>query len=88
MRNCACCNASIKSPIHIFELKTLNDLILNGNLKIYYCNSCNFYFSDSNNKQSDYDNYYKLFNNYKNYAIYSDKDEKTFLYLKNNFVEN
>jgi len=83
MRNCACCNTCIKNPISTINLSTLNDIILNNTLNIFFCSQCNFYYTDSDNNQNDYDNYYKLFNNYKNYVIYSDKDEKTFSYLKN-----
>ena len=81
MRNCSCCNKYISYGIHDIILSMPDDIPLKNKLTIFFCDDCNFYFSDSSNNEIDYDNYYKLFNNYKTYPIYSDKDERCHLYL-------
>lgn len=91
MRNCPICNKNVQIDyIYTLKLSIVNDMPLNNNLLINFCNNCNFYFSDSNNTQEDYNNYYINFNNYRqeNYCI--DKDEKCAEYLfKNiNLTEN
>jgi hypothetical protein len=65
----------------------VNDIKLNNKLNIYYCSECNFYYSDSENSQDDYNNYYKEFNNYKKGTIYSDKDERCYIYLNDKLKE-
>ena len=82
MRNCSCCNKCISGSMYEIHLSMLDDIPLGNKLSIFFCSDCNFYFSDSSNNQIDYDNYYKLFNNYKNYALYSDKDQRCHLYLR------
>ena len=82
MRNCSCCNSKNEILIDTINLSMVNDIKLNNKLNIYYCPECNFYYSDSENTQEDYNNYYKEFNNYKKGAIYSDKDERCNNYLK------
>ena len=82
MRNCSCCNSKNEIFIDTIKLSMVNDINLNNKLYIYYCNECNFYYSDSENTQEDYNNYYKEFNNYKKGEIYSDKDERCNSYLK------
>lgn len=87
MRNCCCCNAKTLSYIDTIKLYMVNDIKLGSNIEIFYCEECNFYFSDSNNSQEDYNNYYKEFNNYKKGTIYSDKDERCAIYLKKELNE-
>jgi len=87
MRSCNCCNKENNNIIFSVEMLIVNDINLDNNISIYYCENCNFYYSNSKNVQIDYDNYYKTFNNYKNLVIYSDKDEKCSFFLKN-FLKN
>jgi hypothetical protein len=82
MRPCICYNLQNPICIDTIKLSLVNDIKLNNALSIYYCSECNFYYSDSNNIQEDYNNYYKEFNNYKKGTVYSDKDEKCHIYLK------
>ena len=82
MRICSCCNIKNEVLIDNITLSLVNDIKLNNNLSIYYCSKCNFYYSDSGNAQEDYNNYYTEFNNYKKGIIYSDKDERCNIYLK------
>jgi len=82
MTNCRCCGTKQELSIYNINLSLVDDIELNNMINIYYCEECNFFYSDSNNNQNDYDNYYKTFNNYKNYVIYSDKDERCNLYLQ------
>ena len=82
MRICSCCNSKNEILVDNINLSMVNDIKLNNKLNIYYCPDCNFYYSDSGNTQEDYNGYYKEFNNYKNGAIYSDKDERCHSYLK------
>jgi hypothetical protein len=88
MRNCSICNDNNTTVIYKIKLSLIKDNPLNDTLNIKKCNNCNFYYSDSNNTQSDYDNYYKLFNNYKHYSNYSDKDERCSNYLKHILKDN
>ena len=83
MRTCSCCNNKNEILIDTVKLSMVNDIKLNNSINIYYCQECNFYYSDSGNTQDDYNNYYKEFNNYKKGEIYSDKDERCNIYLKN-----
>ena len=83
MRNCSCCNNKNEILIDTVKLSMVNDIKLNNSINIYYCQECNFYYSDSRNTQDDSNNYYKEFNNYKKGEIYSDKDERCNIYLKN-----
>ena len=83
MRNCSSCNSKNEILIDTVKLSMVNDIKLNNSINIYYCQECNFYYSDSMNTQDDYNNYYKEFNNYKKGEIYSDKDERCNIYLKN-----
>jgi 2-polyprenyl-3-methyl-5-hydroxy-6-metoxy-1,4-benzoquinol methylase len=91
MRTCNCCNNN-GYLIDTISLSIVNDIKLNNIINIYCCNSCNFYYSDSDNTQQDYNNYYKRFNNYKEGVVYSNKDEKCSIYLrawlKNKNVKN
>jgi hypothetical protein len=82
MRSCICSNVQNNCCIETIKLSLVNDIKLNNKLNIYYCSECNFYYSDSENTQDDYNNYYKEFNNYKKGTIYSDKDERCDRYLK------
>ena len=83
MRICDCCNSKKEMLIKTINLSLVNDIKLNNLINIYYCDNCNFYYSDSDNTQEDYNNYYTLFNNYKQGVVYSNKDEKCSIYLKN-----
>jgi len=87
MRRCSCCNHSNEILIDTVKLSMVNDIKLNNKLNIYYCSECNFYYSDSENSQDDYNNYYKEFNNYKKGTIYSDKDERCYIYLNDKLKE-
>lgn len=87
MRNCSCCNTNNEILIDTVKLSMVNDIKLNNKLNIYYCSECNFYYSDSENSQDDYNNYYKEFNNYKKGTIYSDKDERCYIYLNDKLKE-
>jgi hypothetical protein len=81
MRLCFCCSNN-KNKINSIHISIINDFSLKNLLNIYFCSDCNFYFSDSDNNQSDYDNYYKLFSKYKTNITYFDKDERCNQYLK------
>ena len=82
MRLCYCCCSENILFIDNIKLSLVNDIFLNDNLSIYYCKTCNFYYSDSNNNENDYNIYYNKFNNYKKNIVYSDKDERCNLYLR------
>jgi hypothetical protein len=88
MKNCPCCNTIIEKSILSLNLSLVNDIGLNNTLVIRHCIKCNFYYTDSNNNQTDYDNYYKTFNNYsqQNYCI--NKDEKCVEFLLLNINNN
>lgn len=77
---CSCCEKNIEY-IQNFQLTLVNDINLNNHLDLKYCSHCNFYFSDSNNSQDDYNNYYMSFNNYKKENYCKDKDVRCFDYL-------
>ena len=79
---CKCCNLCKVKLIFNFKLELINEINLNNTLNIYYCESCNFYYSLSGNNQNDYNNYYMVFNNYKKEILYSDKNERCYMYLK------
>jgi hypothetical protein len=87
MRRYGCCNNNNEILIDTVKLSMVNDIKLNNKLNIYYCSECNFYYSDSENSQDDYNNYYKEFNNYKKGTIYSDKDERCYIYLNDKLKE-
>lgn len=82
MRPCFICN-SMKNVSKIYNLyiHKPNDIPLNSEIDIYYCKECYFYYSDNQNNQEDYNNYYLNFNNYSEYVISPDKDEKCFKYI-------
>jgi 2-polyprenyl-3-methyl-5-hydroxy-6-metoxy-1,4-benzoquinol methylase len=84
MRHCNICNNSnnCKKIVEI-KLNLINDINLNSNLIIYYCYDCYFYFTDSNNSQENYNQYYLNFNNYKENVIINDKDNKCYNFLIN-----
>jgi hypothetical protein len=84
MRKCPICNKDTDNLRYQIKLSLLEDINLNDNLNIYFCESCYFYFTDSNNNQNDYNMYYKNFNNYNDYIISLDKEEKCSKYLINN----
>jgi SAM-dependent methyltransferase len=75
MRPCICGNIN-KDIVYNLDLMLPNDIILNNNIKVKYCNDCKFYYSDCGNTQETYDNYYTKFNNYSNQNYCIDKDEK------------
>jgi len=87
MRICPICllisKNNLKKIIDI-DLKLVNNIKLNNNLSIKLCKDCNFYFSDSNNTQEDYNTYYKTFNNYINQNYCINKDDKCAQFLNNN----
>lgn len=49
---------------------------LNDKLNVKLCDDCKFYYSDSNNTQDDYNNYYMSFNNYQQQSYCPDKDQR------------
>jgi len=63
------------------NLEIVDDIPLSNNLSVQFCDDCNFYYSNSDNVQEDYDLYYKTFNNYKNYNNCLDKDERCCIFL-------
>ena len=96
MRYCCICNSnndsilnndSISKIIDI-KLNIPNEINLSNVLSIYYCNNCYFYFNDNNNNQDDYNLYYLKFNNYKDYIISLDKDEKCYNFIKKYVDQN
>ena len=74
MRPCFCCGEISNNSVLQLQLQIVNDIQLSSNISVYFCKKCNFYYSDSNSKQVDYDIYYTNFNNYKNYTASFDKD--------------
>ena len=90
MRNCPICLNLSENIIHIIDIQLclVNDINLNNKLNIKLCKDCNFYFTDSNNTQKDYDNYYLTFNNYleQNYCL--DKDIKCEEFINKNIDKN
>ena len=93
IRQCAICDSNDNNIENLQKIKLtlVNDINLNSDLQLKYCNKCNFYFSDSNNSQDDYNNYYMSFNNYKKENYCKDKDIRCFDYLcktLNNEVKN
>ena len=83
IRQCAICDSYDNNIENLQKIKLtlVNDINLNSDLQLKYCNKCNFYFSDSNNSQDDYNNYYMSFNNYKKENYCKDKDIRCFDYL-------
>jgi SAM-dependent methyltransferase len=87
MRNCYCCNSLIDSKnILNLELNLVNDINLDNNIIILFCQKCYFYFAQSKNSQEDYDNYYINFNSYADGITTVDKTEKTINFLLNNLI--
>jgi SAM-dependent methyltransferase len=89
MRNCPICNKlSNIFDITSISLTLVNDINLNNILNVKLCKECFFYFSDSNNTQEDYNNYYLTFNNYQqqNYCLDKDMCCANFIFknIKNN----
>jgi len=88
MRYCNICNTkNYITKLFTFNLILPSEINLNNTLEIYYCNKCNFYYSDSNNNQIDYDNYYLKFNNYSDYTPSNNKDELCYNFISNYFNE-
>ena len=89
MRFCQCCDSlSNTNIINNINITIVDEINLNGELIIKYCEKCYFYFLESNNNQADYDYYYLNYNNYKNYVLSNDKDKECSIYLKNNLDKN
>jgi predicted SAM-dependent methyltransferase len=90
MRPCYCCDKENIQLYFSINLKIINNLGLNDFLNIYKCETCNFYFNDSNNNNSDYINYYNNNNKYKdniNINI-NNKDIKCIDYLNENILND
>ena len=68
MRLCFCCS-NYKNKINSIDISIIKNFPLKNIFNIFFCSDCNFYFSDSDNNQTDYDNYYKLFSKYKTQKI-------------------
>ena len=81
MKICRCCYQINTLYIEKIILKTTNDNKLNNTLQIYYCIDCDFYYTESNNTQEDYNEYYTKTNNYTKGTIYCDKDQRCHQYL-------
>ena len=85
MRICNCCdNYDNIIKMYDIEFSFLDDFVLNNKLTIYKCTNCNYYYSDSNNNQIDYNNYYKDYNRHADTEYHNDRINRTFLYLKKN----
>jgi 2-polyprenyl-3-methyl-5-hydroxy-6-metoxy-1,4-benzoquinol methylase len=84
MRNCPICNSDGLHIIVNLKLSLVEEICLGDNLIIKYCDSCNFYFSDSGNSQEDYNKYYLSFNNYQNQNYCLDKDERCADFINKN----
>ena len=87
MRPCFCCNEYSNNTVLNLDLQIVNDIPLSNKINVLFCEKCNFYFSVSNSNQEDYNLYYSIFNNYKNYNNCFDKDERCFKFL-NDFYKN
>ena len=87
MRNCPICKILLDDSCEItqLDLSLVDGICLNGNLKVKFCKDCSFYFSDSNNTQEDYNNYYMLFNNYQQQNYCPDKDKRCADFIKKKF---
>lgn len=88
MRTCVCCNMISNVKLISLNLQLIDDINLNNNISVYYCNNCYFYYSDSNNTQEDYNYYYQNFNKYNSESVSIDKDQKCVDYLLNNLDSN
>jgi len=87
MRPCFCCNKYSNNSVLKLDLQIINDIPLSNEINVLFCEKCNFYFSVSNNTQEDYNLYYSIFNNYKNYNYCFDKDERCFNFLNDFFIK-
>ena len=87
MRNCPICNnlSDNLSDVIQLDLSLVDRINLNGNIKVKNCKKCEFYFSDSNNTQDDYNIYYTSFNNYQQQNYCPDKDNKCADFIKKKF---
>ena len=88
MRSCICCNSISNTKLISLNLQLIDDINLDNNISVYYCNNCYFYYSDSNNTQEDYNYYYQNFNKYNSESVSIDKDQKCVDYLLNNLDSN
>lgn len=89
MRICPICSdlLNLKDIINI-NLSLVNDIKLNNKLNVKLCNKCNLYFTDTNNTQEDYNNYYLSFNNYSQQNYCLDKDQKCAEFINKNIDKN
>ena len=88
MRPCVCCNTISNTKLISLNLQLIDDINLNNNISVYYCNNCYFYYSDSNNTQEDYNYYYQHFNKYNSESVSIDKDQKCVDYLLTHLESN
>jgi SAM-dependent methyltransferase len=86
MRNCPICKnlSDNLDDIIKLDLSLVDGICLNDGLTVKKCKLCEFYFSDSNNTQDDYDNYYLSFNNYQQQIYCPDKDNRGSDFIKKN----
>ena len=77
---CVICYKKIKNVTEI-KLTLVDDIPLNDKLCINYCSDCVFYFSNSNNTDENYIDYYTNFNNYSQVYSFTDKDQKCYEYI-------
>lgn len=82
MRVCNICNTDTTlEKLETIQLTLPSCINLNNTIDIKKCKECYFYFSDSNNTQDCYNKYYLQFNNYPNYVITNEKDQKCYDFL-------
>ena len=85
MRKCYSCNSeSNLNKILNINLSLIDDIKINNEIIVMYCNKCNNYFNGSENLQEYYDAYYKSYFKYSDESIKSDKNIKCVDYLLNN----
>lgn len=63
MRECLC-DSRVLSPLKTLQMFVPDDCVLNSNLHIVTCSSCDFIFTDTDQTQEDYDLYYSKQNMY------------------------
>lgn len=82
LRDCKLCSESIENCLFItnVSISQRNDSQMDGNLNVYKCIKCNFYFTSSHSDESNYDHYYLTHNNYG--AVVDYYDDKTLQSIK------
>jgi len=86
-RGCKLCDRSIKECIFITDISISqpDDSEMDGNLQIYKCLTCMFYFISTTSIELDYEKYYLKHNNHKIPSHHlHDKTHQTYTFLRNN----